>query len=328
MSRLNLQNAGLTIIVIGIVLFAPGCKETDRERTGVDAYSSFVTESGDIKFPPDFPNGYVFIGAWAVNGPNGVEDIHSVYTRPMDVANFKETGKFLDGAVLVKEVAATLGSTHTTGNASWAHESKTWFMMIKDSKQRFQSNPLWGDGWGWSQFDPATKKQISTNYKTDCIGCHVPVKQSDWVYTYAYPALGPKGQATVPKDAVSADRAKDKPGPSGMVGVVQGADSNVAVGKVAFSVNCAACHSATSDGTGIGPSLAGVVGRKAGTSRGYAYSLAMSSSEVIWTPENIGKHLEKPKELIPGNRMGNLFPGGVQDAKQRENIVAYLQTLR
>lgn len=54
----------------------------------------------------------------------------------------------------------------------------------------------------------------------------------------------------------------------------------------------------------------------------------MSSSDVIWTPENLGKHLEKPKELIPGNRMGNLFPKGVQDAKQREDIVAYLQTVK
>jgi len=54
----------------------------------------------------------------------------------------------------------------------------------------------------------------------------------------------------------------------------------------------------------------------------------MSNSEVIWTPENIAKHLEKPKELIPGNRMGNLFPGGVQDPRQRGDIVAYLQTVR
>lgn len=316
------------IIAIGLLLLASGCKEANRERAGADAYSSFVTESGDMKFPPDFPSGYVFIGAWAVNGPGGVEDIHSVYSRPMDVSHFKETGKFLDGAVLVKEVATTLGSTHTTGNASWAHESKTWFMMIKDSKQRFPSNPLWGDGWGWSQFDPATKKQIATNYKTDCIACHVPVKQSDWVYTYAYPALGPRGQTNIPKDAVGADHAKEKPAHGGTVSQGQGAESNVAAGKVAFSVNCAGCHSVTSAGAGIGPSLAGVVGRKAGTSGGYAYSLAMSNSEVIWTPENIGKHLEKPKELIPGNRMGNLFPGGVQDAKQRENIVAYLETVK
>lgn len=320
------QIAGPIIVVIGLVLFASGCKETEPAGPGVDAYPSFVSEAGDITFPADFPTGYVFIGSWAVAGSDGVADIHSVYTRPVDVSNFKETGKFLDGAVLVKQVSGTLGATHTTGNAFWANETITWFLMIKDSKQRFPSNPLWGDGWGWAQFDPATKKQISTSYKADCLGCHVPVRQSDWVYSYAYPALGPKGQVGIPKDAVVGGREEDVPGHSGVI-VGQVADGGVAAGKVAFDINCAACHSVTG-GTGVGPSLTGVVGRKAGTSPDYAYSPAMSSSDVIWTPENLGKHLEKPKELIPGNRMGNLFPKGVQDAKQREDIVAYLQTVK
>jgi cytochrome c len=327
MRKQHSQNVGPMIIAIGLLLFASGCKESDRARTGVDAYSSFVSEGGDINFPADFPNGYVFIGSWAVDSSDGVADIHSVYTRPVDVSNFKETGRFLDGAVLVKEVSATLGSTHTTGNAFWAHETKTWFLMIKDSKQRFPSNPLWGDGWGWARFDPNTKKQISTNYKVDCLGCHIPARQSDWVYTYAYPVLGPNGQATIPKDAVMGGRAEDTSGHGGVI-AGQGAGSDVAAGKVAFGVNCAGCHSVTAGGVGVGPSLAGVVGRKAGTLPGYAYSPAMSTSEVIWTPENIAKHLEKPKELIPGNRMGNLFPRGVQDAKQRGDIVAYLQTVR
>ena len=327
MSKRHSQNAGPMAIAIGLLLFAPGCSDTDRGRTDADAYSSFVSEGGDITFPADFPNGFVFIGSWAVNGTSGVAEIHAVYSRPIDVSNYKETGKFLDGALLVKEVSATLGAKHTTGNAFWAHESKTWFLMIKDSRERFPSNPLWGDGWGWAQFDPGTKKQISTNYETDCLSCHIPARKSDWVYAYAYPVLGPKGQAILPKDAGMGDRAEDTSGDSGVI-VGQGAGSHVAAGKVAFGKNCAACHSVTTGGAGIGPSLAGVVGRKVGTSPGYAYSPAMSNSEIIWTPENIAKHLEKPAELIPGNRMGNLFPRGVQDARQRGDIIAYLQTVR
>lgn len=327
MSKRRSQNAGPIAIAIGLLLFASGCEDTDRGRTDVDAYSSFVSEGGDITFPADFPNGFVFIGSWAVSGDSGVAEIHSVYSRPIDVSSYKETGKFPDGALLVKEVSETLGAKHTTGNAFWAHEGKTWFLMIKDSKERFPSNPLWGDGWGWAQFDPGTKKQISTNYETDCLSCHVPARKSDWVYTYAYPGLGHKGQATLPKDAAVGDRAEHTSGDSGVI-VSQGAGSDVAAGKVAFGLNCAACHSVTTGKTGIGPSLAGVVGRKVGTSPGYAYSPAMSNSEIIWTPENIAKHLEKPKELIPGNRMGNLFPRGVQDARQRGDIVAYLQTVR
>jgi cytochrome c len=315
----------VAIAITGLLLFVSGYKQAQSEPPEVSAYSSFVDETGNIKFPPGFPNGYVFIGSWAVNGSAGVAEIHAVYTRAVDVANFKATGEFLDGAVLVKEVSATLGAAHTTGNASWAHESKTWFMMIKDSKHRFQSNPLWGDGWGWAQFDPATRVQISKNYKTDCQGCHIPAKRSDWVYTYAYPALGPKGQTNLPKDAVSGDHAKDKPEQSSSAG--QGAGGDVVAGKTAFGINCASCHSVAPGANGMGPSLAGVVGRKAGTAPGYDYSTAMSNADLVWTLENISKHIEKPRELIPGNRMGNLFLG-LQNAKQRADVVAYLQTLK
>ena len=312
---------------IGLLLLMTGCADTDRGPADLDAYSSFVSERGEITFPAEFPTGFIFIGSWAVSGDDGVSEIHSVYTRPKDVSNYRETGKFLDGAVLIKEVTTTLGAPHTTGDAFWAHKGKTWFLMIKDSKQRFSSNPLWGDGWGWAEFDPETKRQISTNYEADCKACHAPVRQSDWVYAYAYPALGPKGQAALPKIAVKGDPSKDAPALSGAI-VARGAGSDVAAGKVAFGRTCAACHSVTPGGAGIGPSLAGVVGRKAGALPGYDYSPAMRNSQIVWTPKNIAKHIENPKALIPGNRMANLFPRGVQDATQRGDIVAYLQTVK
>jgi len=62
--------------------------------------------------------------------------------------------------------------------------------MIKDTKGRFTDNPLCGDGWGWALYKPADKsKNVSTDYKTDCRGCHVPTKDKDWVYVEAYPTL-------------------------------------------------------------------------------------------------------------------------------------------
>ena len=82
--------------------------------------------------------------------------------------------------------------TTTTGNdVRYATgEIKQWFVMIKDTHGRFASNPLWGDGWGWALYKPDDRSQnVATNYKTDCLGCHVPVKDKDWVYTEAYPTL-------------------------------------------------------------------------------------------------------------------------------------------
>ena len=62
--------------------------------------------------------------------------------------------------------------------------------MVKDSKNSHPGNSLWGDGWGWSWFDADKPlKTTSTNYKTDCQGCHVPAQSTDWIYVNGYPAL-------------------------------------------------------------------------------------------------------------------------------------------
>jgi hypothetical protein len=67
---------------------------------------------------------------------------------------------------------------------------KGWFVMVKDSQGRYSGNKLRGDGWGWSWFDAANpSKTTSTDYKTDCLPCHVPAQASDWVYVGGYPPL-------------------------------------------------------------------------------------------------------------------------------------------
>jgi len=99
-------------------------------------------------------------------------------------------GHFPDGAVLVKEVFATSTNEMTTGTVSHADKLKGWFVMMKDSKETHPGNPLWGDGWGWSWFDADKPlKTTSTEYHTDCQGCHVPAKATDWIYVNGYPVL-------------------------------------------------------------------------------------------------------------------------------------------
>lgn len=317
-----------SIVLVGV----SACKEAGPVSAEPDAYSQMVSADGAISFPADFPNGFMFIGSWAVAGDEGVADIHSVYARPSDVEAFKQAGKFPDGAVLIKEVSSTRGATHTTGEAFWPDQTKTWFMMIKDTQGRFDSNPLWGDGWGWAQFDPKDpSRQIATDYKVDCQACHTPVKDLDWIYTYAYPALGPKGQVNIPSDATAGAMAEGAAGHrTGAAAASDPADGqgDVAAGKIAFEATCAACHSTAPGQAGIGPSLAGVAGRKSGTGPGYQYSQQIIDAGITWTPENLAKHLEDPKGFIPGNRMGNLFPNGVKDAKQRSDIIAFLETLK
>jgi hypothetical protein len=154
-------------------------------------FSPYVDESGKITLPQDFRKNMSHLGSWFV--PEGdASGFHDVYTEKETVEAYRKTGKFPDGATLVKELRAGKAADYTTGKGvSHATDGlKQWFVMIKDTQGRFGQNPLWGDGWGWALYrpdDPA--KNIATDYKTDCLGCHVPAKANDWVYVEAYPTL-------------------------------------------------------------------------------------------------------------------------------------------
>ena len=100
------------------------------------------------------------------------------------------------------------------------------------------------------------------------------------------------------------------------------ADGDAAKGEKAFA-KCRACHSVKAGENKVGPSLAGVVGRKAGTVEGYKYSDAMKNSGITWNDDTLEKYLKNPKEFIPGNKM--VFPGIKKD-DEIDDIVAYLKT--
>jgi len=61
---------------------------------------------------------------------------------------------------------------------------------VKDGSGRFGDHPLWGDGWGWGLFlADDSAKNVATDYRADCLGCHTPARASDWVYIEGYPDL-------------------------------------------------------------------------------------------------------------------------------------------
>lgn len=98
---------------------------------------------------------------------------------------------------------------------------------------------------------------------------------------------------------------------------------DVNAGKQVFS-QCAACHSV--DGTnGAGPSLKGVDGRKVGSFAGFRFSRAMKATPYNWDAAKLEAYIASPQTAIPGNVMPF---SGLADAKQRADLVAYLQSLR
>ena len=105
-----------------------------------------------------------------------------------------------------------------------------------------------------------------------------------------------------------------------------GVSGDAEAGKRVFAV-CRSCHSTDAGRNGLGPSLAGVVGREAGSVEGFKYSDAIKASGVTWTSENLDTWLVDSAGFIPGNRMSQLFRPGVQDDTKRADLIAYLATL-
>jgi len=103
------------------------------------------------------------------------------------------------------------------------------------------------------------------------------------------------------------------------------ADDDVKAGEAVFKRTCAVCHSVEAGKNKIGPSLAGVVGRKAGSIEGFKYSDAMKNSGVTWSNETLDKYLTDPKTFVAGNRM--TF-AGVKKAEDRKALIDYLDTVK
>jgi cytochrome c len=96
--------------------------------------------------------------------------------------------------------------------------------------------------------------------------------------------------------------------------------------EITFNDHCRECHSFVKDDNRLGPSLYGVVGRKAGTEPGYGYTQSLKDSGVTWDEKTLDQWIANPNAVIPGNGMSPPY-GGVADPAIRAKIIAYLKTL-
>jgi len=95
--------------------------------------------------------------------------------------------------------------------------------------------------------------------------------------------------------------------------------------QMAFNNACRTCHSMKEGDNRLGPSLAGVVGRKAGSLAGFAFSPSMQKSGITWDEATLDKFIANPDQVVNGNKMKPF--GGLTDAGQRGQIVAYLKSI-
>lgn len=85
---------------------------------------------------------------------------------------------------------------------------------------------------------------------------------------------------------------------------------------------CAACHSVEPGVNNVGPSLAGLFGRAAGSLPDFRYSAAMRRSGITWTPQTLDTFIADPQKRVPANRMPY---AGLIDPAARADLIAYLE---
>lgn len=94
-------------------------------------------------------------------------------------------------------------------------------------------------------------------------------------------------------------------------------------GKEIFN-KCSSCHSADSSKNTFGPSLIGIVNRKAATLPRFAYSDALKKSGLTWTEANLKRWMAGNDILVPGTRMRHVQ---ITDQAEQNYLIAYLKSL-
>ncbi|MGY2337753.1 cytochrome P460 family protein [Pseudomonas sp. SDO5532_S415] len=184
------------VICLHPALSSAGSPSTTRPSNNSPSYARtfelYVDKNGNIKVPKDYRTSFIFLGSFAVPGGDslgGLKQLHQVYVDRDSIEYYKSHGEFPDGAMLIKELQGAAAADLTTGHASFWDKNDGWFVMIKDTKARYQKSGIWTDGWGWALIaqDAPT---VTTNKDTStCISCHTPVKKTDWVHVWGYPLL-------------------------------------------------------------------------------------------------------------------------------------------
>jgi len=99
-------------------------------------------------------------------------------------------------------------------------------------------------------------------------------------------------------------------------------------GKKVFN-KCKACHSIKAGKHKIGPSLAGVIGRKAGTAKGFKRYKGLKGADWAWDEETLDEYLTNPKLFVKSrNKRKSAMMLKLKKKRDRDNVIAYLKTLK
>jgi cytochrome c len=95
-------------------------------------------------------------------------------------------------------------------------------------------------------------------------------------------------------------------------------------GRVLYE-GCAPCHKLEPSSSEQGPTLIGIIGRKAAALEDFRYSRAIMRANIVWDEATLDAYLADTQAYIAGTRMPF---GGIPEKTERADLIAFLKTLR
>ena len=149
-------------------------------------------DQGNFYLPEDYRT-WVYIGGSVTpnemnNGQAAFPEFHNTYIDPRSFQQYKKTGKFKDGTILMKETVDIASKKSLSGKGYFMGDFVGLFAMVKDS-QLFPAEP---ENWAFFTFkakaeDPVTQKAQSHETQS-CSACHAAGDQ-ERVFTQHYPVI-------------------------------------------------------------------------------------------------------------------------------------------
>ena len=175
-------------LILAVFVFA---KPSVAEKS--DAAYKF-NEKGELIKPEGYRE-WIFVGTPVTpndmnNGKAPFPEFHHVYIDPVSYKHYKDTGKFREGTILVKELISVGSKSAASGIGYFQGEFIGLEATIKDSK-KFPKEP---GNWAYFSFSKADHtlpvNATATAFPAAaCNACHDAAAAEDWVFTQYYPVL-------------------------------------------------------------------------------------------------------------------------------------------
>lgn len=187
-SQKSTKTGWLSMLMLGAMLAITGFSSASAY-----AEAHFTMQDGELQRPVGYRE-WVYVGTPVTpndmnNGKAAFPEFHNVYIDPISWDYWKETGKFRDGTILIKELVGVGSKAAVSGNGYFMGDFVGLEATIK-SKQHFPKEP---GNWAYFSFSTKNHKSLTKTAKampTDaCNACHNVAAADDFVFTQYYPIL-------------------------------------------------------------------------------------------------------------------------------------------